>query len=419
MKFWNIEEIVNKKITKSESFILALEEKLSDINDTYIYIKSVAKYYWIEAKIFFSPADVGNNLLLTPNEIKASREFWIIKTYDNFTYKRWWKDWCYNLLNEESILKASDNPVLHNDIKILIENVCGYKKENIEYLHKAILYKYHNINDFTIPAIVLYGHWWSWKWTLISLLSTIFGEENVLSNLWQRDLSWWFDTYKWQKLIVEFAEIATNNTHSDIWILNKLKNIIWAEKITINEKWVKQYQTENIAWFFITSNSNKPLQLDDKDKGNRRFSIIKSISKLGNWKSINETIKNKRVISNYLAWLHETYPEVISYKSLEALDNEDKNDLIERSQSDANQFWEWIGDNFPDYIGKKKKSEIDDMISMFCNENNYEEKEFIKYFWHNSKYPKKKIRIWDDTYYWVEIPNQRWISLEDIKEIFQ
>jgi hypothetical protein len=50
----------------------------------------------------------------------------------------------------------------------------------------------------------------------------------------------------------------------------------------VNEKGVRQYQTDNIAWFFISSNSNKPLQLDDKDKGNRRFTIIKSNSSLTN-----------------------------------------------------------------------------------------------------------------------------------------
>jgi hypothetical protein len=34
----------------------------------------------------------------------------------------------------------------------------------------------------------------------------------------------------------------------------------------VNEKFVKQYQIENIAQFFISSNSNRPIQLDDKEK---------------------------------------------------------------------------------------------------------------------------------------------------------
>jgi hypothetical protein len=149
---------------------------------------------------------------------------------------------------------------------------------------------------------------------MISLLSTILWNQNVLSNLWQQDLTSNFDTYKGQKLVVEFAEISTNNTNWDLKILNKLKNIIWADKITVNEKWVQAYQIDNIAWFFISSNSNKPLQLDDRDKGNRRFTIIRSISKLKEWKKINKSIQNREVVSNYLAWLLETYPEVINYR---------------------------------------------------------------------------------------------------------
>lgn len=405
-------------ISREDIFLEKLSEKIEEIKDTYIYVKSLAKYYWVEAKIFFTTNEVCNNLLLSSKELWKMREFWIIKDYDNLVYKKWWKEGSYNLLNENSILQPSKNPVLHSDIEELISSVCWWKQENIEYIHKAILYKYLNINDFSIPAIVFYGQWWSGKGTFITLLSTIFWEENVLSNLWQRDLWGNFDTYRWWKIVVEFAEITTNNTHTDMGILNKLKNIIGAEKITINEKWVRQYQTENIAWFFISSNSNKPLQLDDKDKGNRRFSIIKSMSKLTRGKEINQTVRNPESVSNYLFWLIEKYPQVKDMKNLEPLDNEDKRDLEERGQNEANQFWEWLEDNQPNFSWKKTVPEIESKIREFCFDNGIDKPEFMRYFWHNSKLPKKKIRIWDKTYYWVEIPEKEEISVKVIEEIF-
>jgi len=411
MNFTNIDELTysnsNQTETRKENFLNELEEKIDNIKDTYVYIKSLAKYYWVETQIFFNTNDVMNNILVSQKELKTMREYSVIESYNTLVYRRWWKKWSYNLLDETTILKPSSNPILDNNIKDLIDNVCWHKQENIDYLHKSILYKYHNLNDFTLPAVVFYWKWWSWKWTFMSLLWTIFWEDNLLANLGQKDITGSFDTYRGQKLIVEFAEIATNNTNSDIWVLNKLKNMIGAEKITVNEKGVRQYQTDNIAWFFISSNSNKPLQLDDKDKWNRRFTIIKSNSSLTNWKEINESIKNTKIVKDYIAWLYENYPEVLSYNNLKALDNEDKRDLEERSLNEANQFWEWLSDNFPDYTWKRRKTEIDWMINMFCIENWYEEKEFSKYFWNNSKYPKKKIRIWDDTYYWVNIPNNK------------
>lgn len=388
---------------ESNDFTDRLENISDELKDTYCYIKSVAKYYWKEQKRFFRPADVANNIMCTNKELNWLRHYGIINTYDNICYLRWGRNLCLNLLDEEKILLPSDKPILDKYIKELIDNVCWYKQENIEYLHKAILYKYLNINDFTIPSIVFYWVWWSWKWTFITLLSTIFWDDNVLSNLWQRDISSSFDTYKGQKIAVEFAEISTNNTHSDMKILNKLKNIIWAERITVNEKWVQPYQIENIAWFFISSNSNRPLQLDDRDKWNRRFTIIKSISKLENWKEVNQAIKNIEKVSNYLAWLYKTYPEVLNYKKLEALDNKDKRELEERSQNEANNFWDWLEDNYSDINWKMKKVEVENYINKYCYENNMDEKEFLKYFWNNSKYTKKKIRIWDKTHYWVEI----------------
>jgi hypothetical protein len=35
---------------------------------------------------------------------------------------------------------------------------------------------------------------------------------------------------------------------------------------------------------------------------------------------------------------------------------------------------------------------IETYITNYCFENNLDEKEFLKYFWNNSKYQKKKIR---------------------------
>ncbi|MCP4523672.1 MAG: hypothetical protein GY828_05670 [Candidatus Gracilibacteria bacterium] len=388
---------------ESDKFADRLEGLTEDLLDTYCYIKSVAKYYWKEQKRFFRPADVANNIMCSNKELNGLRQYGIINTYDNICYLKGGRKGCLNLLEEEKILLPSDNPILNENIKELIDSVCGYKQENIEYLHKAILYKYLNINDFTIPSIVFYGMGGSGKGTFITLLATIFGEDNVMANLGQQDLNSSFDTYKGQKIAVEFAEISANNTNSDIRILNKLKNIIGADKITVNEKGVQPYQIDNIAWFFISSNSNKPLQLDDRDKGNRRFTIIKSISKLKEGKDINKSIRSIEKVRNYLARLYKQYPEVLEFKVLEALNNQDKKELEERSQHESNNFWDWFEDNYSNIRGKITKMEVEDKVNKYCFENNLDEKDFLKYFWNNSRYSKKKIRIGDRTHYGVEI----------------
>ena len=46
-----------------------LTEILAKSHDTYAYIKSVAKYYWIEKRKFFRPMDVSNNLMCSNKEL--------------------------------------------------------------------------------------------------------------------------------------------------------------------------------------------------------------------------------------------------------------------------------------------------------------------------------------------------------------
>jgi hypothetical protein len=74
MEFKNIEKIENK-ISREDRFLDELAEKFEDIQDSYIYIKSLAKYYWVEAKVFFSPADTQNNLLISQKELKNVRQY--------------------------------------------------------------------------------------------------------------------------------------------------------------------------------------------------------------------------------------------------------------------------------------------------------------------------------------------------------
>jgi len=380
-----------------------IEELLNPSKDTYIYLKDMAKYYWVEKWKFFKWPDVCSNLMIPKVKLNEYRKTGKIGDYDSICYYHWWKDYCYNLLSEDDILTPSDNPILDPYIDELITNIARNNDDNYEYIMRAILYKYTHLNDYSIPAIVFYWVWWSWKSSFITLLSTIFWECNIMGNLGQRDISSSFDTYKGQKLVVEFAEITTNNTHWDMMVLNKLKNIVGAEKITVNEKWIQPYQIDNIAWFFISSNSNKPIKLDDKDKWNRRFSIFKSISKLKNGKEVNSSIRDKKKVSDFIAWLHEMFPDVLNYKSLSALDNEDKRELEERSQNDVNKFWEWLKSNYPNYKWKIRVTSINDKIWEYCNDNGIESYTFKRYFWNNSIYPKKNIRFWDKVYAWVII----------------
>ncbi|MFK7780497.1 MAG: DUF5906 domain-containing protein [Candidatus Gracilibacteria bacterium] len=384
-----------------------LEELSKKINETYVYIKSLAKFYCPKYKKFFKANEVATNMLITYKDLILLRKGQIIKTYDELCYYRGGKKGCYNLLDESKILIPSENPILDPNIKKLIDNVCGYKKDNIEYLHKLILFKYTHLNEFNIPAVVLYGVGGSGKGTIINLFGTMLGKENVWENLGQENLNSSFSVYKGEQFIVEFAEITRNSINQDMRILNKLKNLVLSPTHTVNLKGINHYKIDNVALFFISSNSNTPIQLDSKEKGNRRFTIIKSLSALSTQEGndINKTIKDKKSVQNYLCWLMINFPEMIKTEKIDVLDNQDKKDLEEKSQSDANQFWEWFEEKYPDKKGKILIQDLNKEINNYLvNELDYEYFErnnFKRFFWKTSRYEKKKMRFKD-------INNSRW-----------
>jgi hypothetical protein len=92
MEFTNIDELTSEKTnqteTRREKFLDELEEKVDNIKDTYVYIKSLAKYYWVETQIFFNTNDVMNNILVSQKELKAMREYSIIESYNRLVYRK-------------------------------------------------------------------------------------------------------------------------------------------------------------------------------------------------------------------------------------------------------------------------------------------------------------------------------------------
>lgn len=408
-KYWEkIIETINNEIDLLKLKELSSENKIKKDNkeDKYVFIKSVARYYWLKKDVFYKTEDMLSCLLVSKDKLKEMRYSKVIETYDDMVYKYGWEENCFNLLNEDSIIKSNNKPIIHPYFKLLIDNVCGYNKENITWLQRAILYKYKNINSYNIPGVIIYWTWWSWKWLLIKLLSSIFWEENTLENLSYQDLTNTFDVYEWNKLIVEYGEVGTYNTQKDKQILNKLKNKICQEKITVQRKQIQPFQRDNLAWFFISSNDNKPIQLDSKEKWNRRFTVIKSKRALTSeeGKEIYNTIQNKNFVSSFIAWLEKEYLEEISNPKFEmkALENQEKIDLENRALSDIDNFWLEIKDKHAiwDKITIETiKNELDvfaDLIweSIFDLE---------KYLWNNSPFVKKKISIDWKKYYGIII----------------
>lgn len=347
---------------------------------------------------------IASSMGLTTKELNKMVQDNIILKYEDLCYWYWGKEGHYNTLDESSIILHwwDEPPVLHPSIEKLINNIGGWKVKNTTWLHKSILYKLTHINDVNVPAVILYGAWGSGKGTFINLLSAIFWQENTQIGLGQKDLKSSFDSYEWQKLIVEFKEISSGNTHQDKEILDRIKGIIGEPRITVNSKHQKVKEVDNIAWFHLSSNHPVPIQLDSKHSGNRRFTVIKTWNELNKKmaRELNQDIiTNEKIIKQYISWLFHEYPEVPKLEYFPDLKNEEKAMLEENCEGVGNQFFEWVEQEYPNVykIHNKQKKVLLEIYRSDTWDDSYGDKRFTDKNFDNSlshRYEKKPIKIW-------------------------
>lgn len=133
--------------------------------------------------------------------------------------------------------------------------------------------------------------------------------------------------------------------------MDRIKSMVGESTISVRKLYQNATEAENLAWFHFSSNHPIPIQLDSKLSGNRRFTVIRTGSKLGKDEAYamnRETFKDKKVIREFVAWLYETYPEVPKMKTFEALENQEKQDIEEICEGVGVQFFEWFEKEYPD-----------------------------------------------------------------------
>ena len=352
-------------------------------------------------------------LFLKPKEIQDLRMEWLIPTYDWLCYYKWWKDLMYNLYSDDNLIKPSNNPVINPILYEFLASLFWYNEQNIEWIMKAILYKYTHINDVYIPAVIMHWPWWSGKWLFIKLLEQIFWKKNVLKWLWQSDINSQFTTYSGQKLIVSFNEVLVDWTANWKKNMAKLKNLIMEEEIAIEKKWQDKIFIENIAWFFLSSNESKPVQLDWSSSWNRRFTVMKTWKKLleEEWKRIEEIIMDEKNVEDFISFLFESFPNTENEKYILPLDNQDKRDLEELCDSIWNLFFKWFEEKFPN-INKITNKEREILLNVYRNEiseydNNDNRYNVVNFnSWLSFKYKKINEIIWAKKTRWYKIDKE-------------
>ncbi len=367
----------------------------------FIYLRKNYEFYDIYENRIAKKESVTDWMGIDGKDLKEMLMTGEIKKFYDICYLAWGRKDHYNVLDEKIIMLPSKTPKIHPDIEFLINNLCWNNQANTDWIHQAILYKYTHINDVLVPAVLFKGVGGSGKGTFIKLLAKIFANENVMQGLWTQSLTSDFCPYTGHKIIVEINELWGGNHKDAVKILDKLKSMIFEPRIMVNMKGIQPREVDNIAWFILSSNHAKPLQLDAGTSGNRRFTIINTGPgiPIETGRRINEAVSDPEVIQDYLAWLYEAYPEVPGWTSIRSLENEDKQLLTSQSESYVDKFVEWM-DQYHPQINKITTLERNRMLYQYRIDMGEDEKVFdrkydITYF--NNSLPhhvvQKKVYI--------------------------
>lgn len=399
----DINDLLKRGYNKSDFEKIFQEKYEQEIQPLYegrfFWDGNVGKYYNTIAKKYQSRDQVLEDMKNRKQKIVKAADL-IVPVYDGICFMRWGKKWYFNLFDERTILKPSENPSLHPDIGFLINNICGWNEENKKWLMEAILFKYLNPNNVRVPAVLFFGPWGTGKTLFIKLLAQIFGTEKIQFGLNQDSLDSRFSTDIDQKLIVEIKELTVTNTEKGILGMNKLKSIIFEDRIQKEKKGIDSIMVDHIAWYIMSSNNPRSIVLDSSTSGNRRFSIIKTTDvriKEEKGREIENAIYKHS--ADFLAYLFEN---VDKKTSIQALENEEKDIAEWLNESISVKFFRWFEEKYPE-INRITNQQRDVLFIVYqnyiCEGFDTINNQFIKNF-NNSlspRYSTALLKIWRET----------------------
>ena len=232
-----------------------------------------------------------------------------------------------------SMSRIQDNINLVNDcpnILLLLNNVCGNKKDSLDYFIKLLAFMLQNPHIKTEKLIIFYGEEGSGKGLTFNLIiKSLFDKYAITLN--QNDLESKFNKQMSQKIAIYFNEVQNNPA-----VENILKNWITEPYLTINEKNVNERQERSYFTIFADVNGNNPIQA-----GERRTVYFKSKTLGGSHKKSQELglkfveciPKEMDKFAQYLKNLEVTHSEI-----RKGCDNLAKSDVLDNALTVDKQF---------------------------------------------------------------------------------
>jgi hypothetical protein len=190
-------------------------------------------------------------------------------------------------------------------------------------------------------AVVLWGKPGIGKSIVGYTMKRIYGADNFVK-ITQKNLQSAFNSSMTHKQFVLAEEVGSTQRRGDA---DELKDVITRETVMVNKKFVPEYELEDHANFWFTSNHPDPIKIDDSD---RRYFV---------WRVPDEPLAPD-FYAAYYAWLEGGGAAALFHHLLrevdvssfnpkgKAPDTEYKRQVVDNAKSDLRLFLERVVDNY-------------------------------------------------------------------------
>jgi hypothetical protein len=145
----------------------------------------------------------------------------------------------------------------------------GGKPEAVDHIRHCIVHKYLHPEDYTLPAMVIYGEGGAGKNVLINkVLKRLYAGKTMSSEATHV-------TGQFNALIAGMVIVMIDESMADKTSGQSAKLIVGNSEFIANPKGLQAFQCENTGWYWIGSNEkeNGGIWLD-RSKADRRYSVI-------------------------------------------------------------------------------------------------------------------------------------------------
>lgn len=182
----------------------------------------------------------------------------------------------YQGLDIDTLKKDDGEPLTQEEcfkkcqgIVSLIQHLCEYEKEAIQFLLKWLAYPLQNAGAKMASCVLMHGNVQGAGKSMLfgNIMKKIYGDYHATVGQQQLDSNYndWIEN----KLFAVFEEIVDNKKKHNV--MGMIKHLITGETIYISKKFISGWEMDNHLNSVFLSNNTQPLPIEEKD---RRFLIL-------------------------------------------------------------------------------------------------------------------------------------------------